>query len=497
MSTPHIHRRQKPIFQSQVIPFEYLLLGVITLLGAGLRFYRLGDWSFWGDEIFTIGTLDDGFNFNLFRQSLATALIHQITAWLGVSEWTARLVPAIIGILSIPIFYFLCKRLFGSPVALFAGLLIALSPWHIYWSQNARFYSLLLLFYTIGLFLFMIGLEEDKPWVLLVALIFFGLAARERLLALLFLPVVIAYLLLLKILPIEKPRGLNRRNLAIFFIPGLFGGLLFAAPYLRNLAGWLVAFGRIDNTTFWLVSGVIYYVSLPVVCLGSIGAFFSFTRCPRVVLFLFLGAVIPLVAVAALSTFQKTGNRYVFISLTSWLALASLTVRDLFDLLRGSAKSIAVGVAALVVLTALGEIVLYYGYQNGNRENWRAAFAYIQEHKTDTDLIVSANPNIGKYYLGKRPLGFPSFDPARLDGRSRIWIIQDNTTEIIYPQVVRWFETNAQPVANFDVHAHARNFKIRVYLYTPEGLERFERTKAIPRMGIREGSRWKYLSQPT
>ena len=34
--------------------FNYGLLLLITLLAAALRFYKLGEWSFWIDEIYTI-----------------------------------------------------------------------------------------------------------------------------------------------------------------------------------------------------------------------------------------------------------------------------------------------------------------------------------------------------------------------------------------------------------------------------------------------------------
>ena len=37
------------------------------LIAAALRFYKLGEWSFWQDEVFTIGGREDGFNYNIFR----------------------------------------------------------------------------------------------------------------------------------------------------------------------------------------------------------------------------------------------------------------------------------------------------------------------------------------------------------------------------------------------------------------------------------------------
>ena len=97
---------------------------------------------------------------------------------LGPSEWSARLVPSLIGILTIPLLYLLLRRCLPLPGALFTILLLALSPWHLYWSQNARFYTLLFLFFNLGLLFFYLGIEEDRPWHLLAALVLFGLAAR-------------------------------------------------------------------------------------------------------------------------------------------------------------------------------------------------------------------------------------------------------------------------------------------------------------------------------
>jgi 4-amino-4-deoxy-L-arabinose transferase-like glycosyltransferase len=190
---------------------EYGLLIAVILLAGCLRFFRLGEWSLWGDEIFSLGSKPDG-----FVQSTTTQLIHWATALLGTSEWSARLVPALIGTVSIVLLYFPIRKLFGVPVAMLSSALLAVSPWHIYWSQNARFYVLLLLFYTLALLTFFIGLEEDKPWYLIISLVFFGLAAKERMLALVFLPVSLLYLLSIQFLPFDRPAGFRLRNLAIF-----------------------------------------------------------------------------------------------------------------------------------------------------------------------------------------------------------------------------------------------------------------------------------------
>lgn len=60
---------------------------------------------------------------------------------LGVSERAARLGPAWVGVASVPILAVLTRVAFGPAVAASAALLLAILPFHLYWSQMARFYS--------------------------------------------------------------------------------------------------------------------------------------------------------------------------------------------------------------------------------------------------------------------------------------------------------------------------------------------------------------------
>jgi mannosyltransferase len=454
-------------FESKPI-YQYVLLTVITLIAGALRFYKLGEWSFWGDEMFTVGSKEDGFNYNIARQSISLMLIKAVVSFLGTSEWSARLVPALIGVASIPILYFLIRKMFDPAVGLVAVLLLAVSPWHLYWSQNARFYTPLLLFYTLALLTFYLGVEEDRPWYLLVSLIFLGLATKERLIALFFIPVVLGYLMLLKILPFDEPRGLRWRNLALFFLPGLILGLFFAGPYLLNLSGWLAGFGHSNNSPLWILASVVSYVGIPTVCMGTLGAIYSLFKKNRASLLLSLGALIPLLVIMGISPFHYTANRYVFISLTSWLILASLAAIELLFQAQKGVKILAVGTLIFLLLDPLGENMLYYRYQNGNRDNWKAAFELIKERKKDGDLVVAANPDLGDYYLQERTIGLNSSTLARVArNESRVWVVEDMLAQEALPDVHDWLERNTELIANLYVHVQARNFKMRVYLYDP------------------------------
>jgi len=155
-----IERINSKLFQYKAHPsFQYWCLAAILLLAILLRFYKLGEWSFWLDELRTVERAQSHVNPEAiigqwWQPSLSLILTGGTLDLLGTSEWSARLVSAIIGIVSIPALYYPVKRLFGGQAGLVASFLLAISPWHLYWSQNARFYTSLLLLYSLALLAF-------------------------------------------------------------------------------------------------------------------------------------------------------------------------------------------------------------------------------------------------------------------------------------------------------------------------------------------------------
>ena len=88
-----------------------LALTLIVLLAAALRFYKLGYWSLWIDEAFTI---NDALHNPLGTKPLNYLFVRFFLLHFGISEWTARLGPAVVGILSIVCAYFFFKRVFDQ-----------------------------------------------------------------------------------------------------------------------------------------------------------------------------------------------------------------------------------------------------------------------------------------------------------------------------------------------------------------------------------------------
>jgi mannosyltransferase len=451
------------------VKIQYIILAAITLLAAVLRFYKLGEWSFWYDEIFTLRDVNNLLEISIIEQQFSRALIYIAVNLLGTNEFNARLVPALVGTITIPILYFPTRKMFSPAVAIFSALFLAISPWHLYWSQNARFYTTLLFFYMLGLFLVYFAIEKDKPWYLVFALILLGLAVLERLFAVMLVPVIGGYLIALKVLPIEKPAGFRARNIWILMIPTIIIGLVGSYQFISNPEKWLEGFGRINNNPIWILSGLTFYIGLPFLCMGAVAAVYFLVKKNRAVLLLTFAAIIPIIALMVLSLFQYSANRYAFVSLISWLILAGLGFWELFSQSKGRAWILVSGVLLILMLVPMSENILYYQYQNGNRDNWTAALRLVNRSKVPGDRVVLTNTKLGDYYTeGEETINFWRIDYDSLSTEEgRVWFIEDNNLGEKQPKILRWVEQNSDLIANYDVHVRARIFKMRVYLYNP------------------------------
>ena len=124
------------------------LLGLITLAGAVLRVYDLGDKALWLDEsnIFWIsqGSLTEILENNTNNNSAPPLFVLLIAAMVKVatSELALRVIPCIAGIALIPAVYLLARRYLDKPWAVAASALVALSPTQVIYSQQVREYSL-------------------------------------------------------------------------------------------------------------------------------------------------------------------------------------------------------------------------------------------------------------------------------------------------------------------------------------------------------------------
>ena len=126
-------------------------VAALTLLGATLRFARLGAQGFWFDEGNTalLVHLSPGRMLGLIPQSESTPPLYYCAAWVwarlfGFTEAGLRSLSAVAGVVAIPVAYATGRKLISKRVGVIAAALTACSPLLIWYSQEARSYSLLL-----------------------------------------------------------------------------------------------------------------------------------------------------------------------------------------------------------------------------------------------------------------------------------------------------------------------------------------------------------------
>jgi len=146
-----------------------LYLALVTVLAGGMRLYKLADWSFWEDELYSvrsaasldkervskrIGQLPTRLSLIADGSDLSEINRGNVARWrtLGVKPLGARLGPCLIGILTIPLLGWAGRRLLGDRASLIMAVLPAVSatrgelfPWLNDRADLKRYYDLRIL----------------------------------------------------------------------------------------------------------------------------------------------------------------------------------------------------------------------------------------------------------------------------------------------------------------------------------------------------------------
>jgi len=94
------------------------------------------------------------------QHTLYSVLAHASIALFGDEAWSLRLPAAIFGVATIPALYFLAREFVGRTEALLACLLLAVSYHHVWFSQNARGYTMLAFLAVVSTALLLRGLRS-------------------------------------------------------------------------------------------------------------------------------------------------------------------------------------------------------------------------------------------------------------------------------------------------------------------------------------------------
>ncbi|MCI0626308.1 MAG: glycosyltransferase family 39 protein [Acidobacteria bacterium] len=135
--------------------------GILTLLiaaGLFLRLHAIDRFSLWFDEAITVWKIHQPFSKLpfLIRSDTVPPLYYYIlktwTLLFAESDFSIRLLSALLGTAALLVIFLLGKLLFDRQTGLLAAFLLAVSTYHIQYSQEARSYSLLFLCFGISLY---------------------------------------------------------------------------------------------------------------------------------------------------------------------------------------------------------------------------------------------------------------------------------------------------------------------------------------------------------
>ena len=121
----------------------------IAGLRGGKEFHRIGAQELWADEAYSymLATAPDWFGPSTLANNTPPFYHFLLRAWMivaGDSEAALRLLSAIFGVLTVAVLIWIGREMFTPAVGLWSGGFAAIAPIHIFYSQEARGYSLMI-----------------------------------------------------------------------------------------------------------------------------------------------------------------------------------------------------------------------------------------------------------------------------------------------------------------------------------------------------------------
>ncbi|MFT7485130.1 MAG: mannosyltransferase [Candidatus Paceibacteria bacterium] len=461
---------------------EWGLLSLAVLLGL-LRFWKLGEWSFWVDEAYTFADARFGLDSDQLWNPLGYRLLISTAEWLAErpDEFGLRFLPALVGWLCIPLTWWAFRCWVGGRRAALVALLLAISSWHIFWSQNARFYTLAMGTSLLGSGLVLRGYLGGKRPLALVGILIAGAAAAFHVTAALIVPGLVLAPLLAKLRGLELPTGF--RSVWKWLLLTLAIGALASTPFLLSA---LENHTDEKGTLSWLqgpvhLSKTLAYFFTPMIWAAAVvGSLWALVRKDQAGLFA-VGLVAMVVAAALLvSTQVLMTAQYTFCILPWVLLLAVLPLESLAKSAQG--RGLFWAGTLVFVAPALTSTLLYFTSRMGERPRWRDAYTFVDDRREAGDLILGMGSSVGEFYLGGdnpdprrprtvSPLGdWHPEGPRRWNRHDRrVWVvIRPQWLEGLAPEdeltLTTWLASDCQLVKRFPALMEGRDLELLVYL---------------------------------
>lgn len=318
----------------------------------------------------------------------------------GTGEIFVRLPSVIFGVLTIYLIYKLGQKISSKKLGLYCAFLLAVNPLHIYYSQEARMYSLSTLAVAINFFLLTKLIMREKVNLLFLILSNLLVLSSDYVAYLIF-PSQLIILLLNKQKDLIKiwVKGLFISFLAgVWWVPIFLSQLKMGSDATNNLPIWKVIVGGFDVKTSILTlvkfiigrislfdKQVYYAILLPVCSLFVFLIFRGATFIKGAFRNLLLSwLIIPIILATAISFVVPIYSYFrVLFTLPAFIILLSLGIISYKSKLR----YIFLGLVLLIQIFSSLTYLFNVSYQ---REDWRGMVRYLESKGNALVLFESS-----------------------------------------------------------------------------------------------------------
>ncbi len=425
---------------------DALLVAAAMIAALVLGFANLGVPSLWHDEAVQV----------LVAKSIAetgrallpsgqphpvapvfNAILALFVRFFGDSEATARSPAVLFAAVNVILTYLVARPLVGRGAAILAAFALALSPWSVAWSRQARFYTAQQTFYLVAIWAGWRMVSQDgffaRIWYGIVALGAYALGVGSSLHSLLFLGPVGAYSLCM----LCVTRQLKSRWTAFCAATALAAGLTVFLYWLtlpeRDAEVIFMAANPIDLMGDPDQTSRLYYVKWLLRNLGGgffilfvAGSILMVIREKRGGLYAALAVWVPLIALSLLIGYRR--HRFFLFAFPFYTMAFSYGIvvlsRYVFDTWTSRARaswfrialSVAIVLFGLRLCVSAGKLVLnsIEVARGANttlatrHPQYRTPCLYVRERLTPDTAVITDTYVCALYYIGRVDDWFPS-----------------------------------------------------------------------------------------
>lgn len=444
----------------------------ITLLGAFFRLFHINFQSLWSEELYAI-ILTDPKNHILSLTDVARStgsqafymFLYGVFKIFYYEDVVGRVACAIIGIIAIPVFYFLVKEFDEPKTGLFASLLVAVNYWHIYYSQELNHYSMAFLFSALSYLFLTRAYKYTRELDFAGYVIFTALLLNTHSFGFILFGVqIITIFLLIRFYKSEK-------KFREGFVVGAIT-ILILAPWGNFLITDLfTGYPWMPHPKFYFILAYLYNyfgkdVLITLIYVILIGVFFKTIlkkntteeKQKPLYLILILWLVLPYAITFIMSLFGNSilDIRFTIVFLPAWLMVLAIGWANI-----NNTKWKFILVACITFSSLINLFVFKKYYTTVHKQQMREVSQLVKTKNISSDPVYSKlSWEFNFYFRDARkkviPLDSLRYDSLTLKGENKFWLLQLESSQEELDKLTDEFKI----IENYSFH-HANAFLIQ------------------------------------